>query len=406
VKILNVSPRVAHPLTSGSRVRIFNLLSRLARHHEIRQFSQARRLDLKRLGFQEEVLHAPNYLERRLTDLAGTMLCEWMESSGFGVPVLSGFPLRLQQPRLLREWADWADLVMVEFPWQYAHCRAIAGGKPVVLATHNVQATKARSAGRLTLMERPLAACTDWLEREAVLGADFLFAVSEEDRQGLERQYGIDTAKIAVAPNGADVELYRPAEDGERQALRARLGLPPGPLVVFPAAQRQTPIVEALKWVRRTAELMPEVRFLITGSYQPTPQIEGNVIFTGFVNGYEDYLRASDALLCPMAVGGGTKLKMMDSAATGLPIVTFQETVRGTEFRHGEQVIVVEHNAAALATSLRRVLGDPAEAARLGAAARKCAVEQYDWNNIADQMSRRLEAVLAAHSVREGAAVR
>lgn len=394
------------PLSSGSRVRVFNLLSRLAHRHEIRQFSQARRRDLQRPGFEEEALYGPNYLERRQRDLAGTMLCEWMERFGFGVPVLCGLPLRLQQPRLLREWADWADLVMVEFPWQYAHCRAIARGKPVVLATHNVQATKARSAGRLSLVERPIVACTDWLEREAVLGADFIFAVSEDDRMTLGRQYGVDTAKIAVAPNGADVELYRPAEDGERQALRARLRLPEGPLVFFPAAQRQTPIVEALKWVRRTAELMPEVRFLITGAYQETPKIEGNVIFTGFVHGYENYLRAADVLLCPIAVGGGTKLKVMDAAATGLPIVAFPESVRGTEFRHGEQVIVVEHSEAALAAALRRVLGDRDESARLGAAARKCAVEHYDWDHIAARMSNRLEAVLAEHSTREGAAVR
>jgi len=38
--IPHVSPRVTHALSSGSRIRIYNLLSRLSQRHEVRRFSQ------------------------------------------------------------------------------------------------------------------------------------------------------------------------------------------------------------------------------------------------------------------------------------------------------------------------------------------------------------------------------
>lgn len=382
VRILDVSPRVTLPMTSGSRIRIYHLLSTLAEHHEVRQFSQARLRDLRRPEFQAHAQNAPSYLEHRHATRFGSALSEVMERTRFGAPILTGYTLAASRPSLLREWADWADLILVEFPWQYGHCRRIAHGKPIVLATHNVQALKARSAGIHGPLARIWAAWTERLERGAARDADLLLAVSAEDGVEFSARYGVDPARIAVVPNGADTRRYRPADDTERATLRRARRLPATPLVIFPAPHRQAPIVEAMKWVRRVALRLPDVTFLITGAFN-TPGVEGNVIFTGWVDDYASYLRSADCLVCPIALGGGTKIKMIEGAAAGLPIVAFAESVHGTTFRHGDHLLVVEKTTEAIAAGVRDMLNDRTVAARLGAAARRHAADHYDWRSSA-----------------------
>lgn len=396
MRILDVSPRVILPLSSGSRIRIHNLLSRLSRSNEIRQFSQTRSRDLRDPGFTTDLHITPSYIEHRYRNAVATPLCEVMESTGFGVPILCGYPLRAARPRLLREWMAWADVVIVEFPWQYGCCRAMSNGKPLVLSTHNVQAAKARSGGDGGIVRRAWSRWTEALEREAVQGADMVLAVRPEDGEEFARRYGADRAKIRVIPNGADVHRYHPADEATRGLLRARLDLPAGPLVIFPAPHRQTPILEGLAWVRRTAALLPAVTFLITGAVERRPRREANLLFTGFVPEYESYVRSADCMVCPIDRGGGTKLKLIEAAAAGLPIVAFPESVQGTTFRDGDHLLVAEKTPAALAGALSRLLHDPDTAERLGAAARAHAVEHYDWDVIARIMESELMLLVGA----------
>ena len=114
MKILDVSPRVTVPLSSGSRVRIYNIPSRLSRRHEVRQFSQTRLRDLERTDFARDVRYTPSYREYRYKGLLDSGLCKLMERHSFGAPVLCGYPLRLSSPRLLRQWIEWADTIIVE----------------------------------------------------------------------------------------------------------------------------------------------------------------------------------------------------------------------------------------------------------------------------------------------------
>lgn len=379
---------------------MYNLLSRISKRNEVRQFSQTRTRDLRRPGFATEAQITPSYREYRYQNAVGSTLCEAMERTGFGVPILCGYPLIAARPRRLREWVDWADLVVVEFPWQYSCCRSMAKSKPVVLATHNVQADKARLGGHGGVMERIWGAWTEALERHAVRGADLVLAVSREDGEEFARRYGVDPQKISVIANGADVDLYRPADEATRAALRRRLGLPPGPTVVFPAPHRQTPILEGLKWVRRVAAQLPKVTFLITGAVEEHPKTEGNLLFTGFVEEYDSYLRSTDCCLCPIDRGGGTKLKLIESAAAGLPIAAFAESVYGTTFRSGDHLLVVEKSASAIAMGLRQLLEERDTARRLGASARAHAVKHYDWGAIAQTMESELMGLIEAKRYR------
>lgn len=402
MKLLDVSPRVTWPLTSGGRVRVYNLLSRLAGTHEIRQFSQTSLRDVRRPGFETEVELAPHYVEHRHRHWIGTALNEMMERSGFGMAALSGHTLALSRPRILAEWVDWADVIVVEFPWQHAYCRSLAGGKPVVLATHNVQIEKSESArSMLTAGWRAWIAA---IERRAVRTADLILAVSERDREGFVRRHGADPERIVVVPNGVDTVRFVPVSQAERTLLKQRLNLPRDrPLIIFPAPHSQSPIVAAMAWVRRVADLMPECTFLVTGAIEGNrPRSERNLLFTGFVAKYPDYLRASDCFFCPIQLGGGTKLKLIEAAAAGMPIVALVESIRGTAFQPDVHVTVTEARAEAMTSGIRAVLADPDGSHRMGLAAARHARAAHDWDDIAAIMHAALSDLAAGRVGRSG----
>jgi len=400
MRLLDVSPRVTWPVTSGGRARVFNLLSRLAERHEVRQFSQASSCDVRRPDFETDRTLAPHYVEHRHRHWLGTPVNEAMERAGFGMAVLSGHTLALARPALLAEWIAWADVVIVEFPWQYACCRALARGKPVVLATHNVQIEKAESGGRV--LAAGWRAWIGAIERRAVLDADLILAVSDLDRRTFVQRYGADPARIVTVPNGVDTNRYRPVSSAERADLKRRLGLPEDkPLIVFPAPHSQSPIVAAMAWVRKVARLMPECNFLITGAIEGNrARWERNLCFTSFVADYPDYLRAADCFFCPIEIGGGTKLKLIEAAAAGLPIVALGEAIRGTAFQPGEHVALAEPRAEAMASALRAVLSDAEMSVRMGEAAHRHARAAHDWDDIAATMDRALEALVAGSAAR------
>ena len=128
MRILDVSPRVCFPPDQGSSVRTFNLLRELSRAHQIRQFSQVKQgrlslgVDGDRAWTATDVWVTDTYREVRHSKRAALALCEPAERSWVGAPVLSGLALELTRPRALREFLHWAELVLVEFPWQFGYC--------------------------------------------------------------------------------------------------------------------------------------------------------------------------------------------------------------------------------------------------------------------------------------------
>lgn len=350
---------------------------------------------MRRIPFEEQAQLATNYVEYRHRHWLGTPLNEAMERAGFGMAVMSGYTLALSRSRVLSDWIAWADVIVVEFPWQHAHCVSLARGKPVVLATHNVQIEKAES-GR-SLLTAGWRTCIEAIERRAVRTADLILAVSEKDREGFVRRYGGDPERIVVVPNGADTARFAPIGETERMELRRKLNLPQDkPVIIFPAPHSQSPIVAAMAWVRKVAEVMPECTFLITGAIEGNrSRCENNLLFTGFVADYPDYLRAADCFFCPIQLGGGTKLKLIEAAAAGMPIVAFAESIRGTGFRPGMHLVVSAPRTEDLASAIRALLADPDRSRRMAMEAACHARAAHDWNDIARIMDTALSNLVA-----------
>jgi len=418
LKILDVTPRFSAAPDRGSDARIHGILGQLARRHEVRQFSQATWGDLRRQPRSRFVEHGPSWLQWQWVHPLAALVGDVPVRAWPTAPLWAGRALALTRPRRLDAWLRWADVVLVEFPWQLGYCQRRHPQGRYVYASMNVELQKfeswARAAGvapggaagvgsggaagggsgsepgRGGAGERWLR----WIERleaHAVGSAERVVAVSRPDAELFVTRYGCPREKLAVVPNGADTTWIQPASAAARAAARRELGLPEGrPTVLF--AGSDVPSNRAgLAWLERVASCAPEITFLAVGqvSARTRARVGGadNLVALGLVADFRLPLAAADLSLVPIEHGGGTKIKILEALAAGLPTLAFPDCLADLEL----PVVPIEKDARAIAVALRALVSDPDRARRLAADGRKGVVERYDW----EVVTAVLEEVLA-----------
>ena len=129
---------------------------------------------------------------------------------------------------------------------------------------------------------------------------------------------------------------------------------------------------------------MPDARLVIVGR-DPPPDLRnlGNalsVVVTGGVPEVKPYLAEASILAVPLDAGGGTRLKILEAFAAGLPVVSTAVGAEGIDAKEGEHFVRAERSD--LANAMVRMLEAPREAEKLAAAARVLARDVYDWTRI------------------------
>lgn len=399
MRVLDVSPRVTYPPDRGSSVRTYNLLLGLSHDHEVAQFSQARPGRGHDQRPLEEIQINASYRELRYRPSLAGLVGEAAERSWVRAPLLSGMVLELARPSLLDELLAWADVVLVEFPWQFAYCRRRCPDRPIVLAAHNVESPKFASYARAAEASpsgRLWVRHVRRMEADAIAGADLVCAVSESDRLALMERYGADPARVLTVPNGADTNQYAPVTPSECEAAKRRLGLPPRTTVIY-AGSDVPPNWVGLEWVRRLAADAPQFTFLVVGALCP-PGVRGNLVATGLVDDFASYLAAADLSLCPIEHGGGTKIKLLESLAGGLPTVAFAEALQGLDLRDGEHLLVAGKSERSLLQALDHLRLDSALAKRLRCAGRRHVENRHAWAGSARHLERALSELHFNHA--------
>jgi glycosyltransferase involved in cell wall biosynthesis len=261
-----------------------------------------------------------------------------------------------------------------------------------VYDAHNVEAhLKAATLGT------DLVRAAREVEAEACAAARLVLACSTDDASELARLYGVDAARLHIAPNGMDTAAVTPADAAARTAHRRALGIDATRIALF-VGSRHPPNVEAAEAIIELAHALPAVTFLLVGGHcealaaRPRPR---NVALMGRVDAatLAAVTAVADVALNPMRSGSGTNLKLASYLAAGLPVVTTPVGTRGYELVDGVHAVVCP--VADFAGRLRALLGDEALAARLAAEGRRLAETRYDWGIIAAGVVAALERVLA-----------
>jgi glycosyltransferase involved in cell wall biosynthesis len=398
IRLLQVASALATSPHSGAELRVFHLALGLARHMDVTHVGFAaahdareteiggarfipvrrdrayRRFDLIRGALGPVPFPVLNYSRAEMNE----MLSRILASARHEIVLLESIHLAGYLP-LLRPAGDRRRLIVCD--WHNIESELLAQrGR-----------TEAGLAGRIYI--RRQAALLEKYERWFLNQCDAHIVVSEPDRQTLNR-YGV-TAPVFVIGNGVEVRHFSGLDgDPGYSASRNR--------VLFVGSMDYHPNVEAVRHF--TSEIWPQIRqglpgavFTIVGR-NPAPAVcaltaHAGIEVTGSVPDVRPYYRQAFVAVVPLLVGGGTRLKILEAMAAGLPVVS---TALGAE---GLAAVPEKHyyqanTPAAMSTAVLEVARGGDRLARLTAAASELVKQEYEWSALASALSSNLLAML------------
>lgn len=204
-----------------------------------------------------------------------------------------------------------------------------------------------------------------------------ILVVSEIDRQRcLKARPG---TKVRMIPNGVDCAVVRPEDRPARRQPRP-------PVIVFTGDMSFAPNIEAAVLLARSIfpkvrALNPDVQLHVVGR-TPHPRVQSlsgpGIKVIGEVRDMVPYLQEAMVFVAPHFTGAGTRTKVLEAMAAGLPIVTTSVGIEGIEAQPAVHVLIAD-DPEGIAAAVSRLLGDAPARKDLATAARRLAEERYDW---------------------------
>jgi glycosyltransferase involved in cell wall biosynthesis len=264
---------------------------------------------------------------------------------------------------------------------------------PVVCVHHNVESALLARRARIetSRLKRTYLAHQARLmakaEREWCPKVSLNVCVSQEDAASLQTL--APGGKYCVVPNGVDVELFSPGKGDGRGLVFVggttwfpnRDALEYFATDILPIIRQRVPDV-TVSWVGRATE--DEQRH-----YRDVHGID----VTGYVDDIRDRVHHAACYVVPLRVGGGTRLKILDGWAMGMPMVSTSIGAEGLDAQDGVNILLRDEPQT-FADAVCRVLADAALRKRLATAARATAVESYSWTTIGRAMIDAYDGVL------------
>ncbi len=203
-----------------------------------------------------------------------------------------------------------------------------------------------------------------------------VIAVSEIEARWFER---VAPGRVSLVANGVDMRRLKPRADGDGDGQVLFVGSMDYGANVDAARELLREIAPGLRH--------PGARIALVGA-DPPPELRDAaaaapvpVEVVGRAEDITAWWRSSRVLAVPLRIGGGTRLKILEALAHGLPVVTTSLGCEGLDVQDGRDLLVAD-GAAAFASAIDRVLGDDELARGLSAHGRETVRRRYDWRTI------------------------
>jgi glycosyltransferase involved in cell wall biosynthesis len=216
------------------------------------------------------------------------------------------------------------------------------------------------------------------LQRRVASSVGAVSVCSEIDR------VRIGAGNAVVIPNGY------PAP--ERPVGRLEVG--DSPTLVLPALFRYRPNVDAARFLveeifPRIRDRLPRARVRLVGDYDhriaDLAHTEG-VTLTGFVPDITPELARADLIAVPVRFGSGTRVKILEAFAHRIPVVSTSVGCEGLDVADRKHLLVADE-VEAIASASAELLEDVSLRERLAAAAHDLYRRQYSWDIIASEIA-------------------
>jgi glycosyltransferase involved in cell wall biosynthesis len=226
----------------------------------------------------------------------------------------------------------------------------------------------------------------EWCERRAIARASATFVCSTADRDYLSNRFHSES--VHVLPNALPVPAGTP--------------VPAEPTVLFVGMMSYLPNRQGVEHLLR--DIWPRVRALhpqarlwvagigfetVQGHASPPPGVE----FLGFVPDLHALYARSRVVVAPILTGGGTRVKIVEAALYGRPVVSTTLGAEGLELSAARGELVIADEPVAFAQAVVDLLRDDARAASIGAAGFEAGRSRYSEDVVHRIIGERIRAL-------------
>jgi len=394
MRVLHFAPRVCWPLDTGAKLRNYHLariLSELA-HVSLLAFTDQGEQGAAALEeFYEQVSTVPRDAGYTFPKILRGVL------GRTPLPLLNYTTPAMKQALARTLSTQQFDVVQVESIHLMAYLSILREAKPrplVICDWHNIESElmqryseRESNAARRAYARKTARMMSDSEDR-ALQEFDAHVAVSERDAEKLREINS--QARVFVIENGVDTNYYsdeqieiahpnaRPNDAGEKNRI------------VFVGSMDYHANVDGV--VNFAREVWPKVRdrlpglaFTIVGR-DPAPEVRElaavpGIEVTGTVDDVRPFYREAVAAVVPLKIGGGSRLKILEAMAAGVPVVSTTLGAEGLNVKHGENILIADTNEQ-LIEAIRAVVEDDARRQQLSAAGRVLVSNHYDWSRL------------------------
>lgn len=387
---LLLSPEAPYPLAGGGALRTASLV------HYLGQRGSVDLIVFRQPGASDPARELPAGLVRRITviDLPAH------SRAGPARAARNAGRLARQVPPLVDRFAGFErevrvamggaryEIGVVEHSW-CAPYQAVLTEQctQVVLDLHNIESVlhercAAVEGGATGFAHRIFAEASRELERRWLPRFSAVLATSESDAERLREI--VPGARVLVYPNAIPaVELPVRADEE---------------VIAFSGNMEYHPNCGAVRFFRR--EVWPQLREewprLVWRLIGKNPQAvsewisdDSRIEATGPVDDAVKALGRCRAAVVPLLAASGTRLKILEAWAAGVPVVSTPVGAEGLPVRDGEHLLLAE-SGATFASAVTRLLRSPALRQEIGSAGRLLLEQEFTW----DKAWRKLDSLI------------
>ncbi|MDD5772176.1 MAG: glycosyltransferase family 4 protein [bacterium] len=406
MKILYLTSWLPFPLSTGAKVRNYYLLKYLSEKHQIDLltfiFNREEEKNVSALGGICKRVKAVLAVDKKFS-INEHVLAHFSEK-----PKSIQFSRNEEMAKLVYDWTieKRYDLIIIDHIMMTDYVLGLKG-IPRVIDHHNIDAVILERDYQL--QKSSLKKIRRWLTWRKGLKYEtgvsvkieahtFVSSVDKEIMMGLIPKIKL----LEVVPNGVDLDnyLYREYSKNERSS----------PVIIYSSLLKYQANLNGLKYFHERIfpiikASRPDIKLIVTGDYINLPvrdlQDDKNIEFVGYVDDVKKEISKAGVTIVPLQVGSGTRFKILESMAIGIPVVSTSigaEGIDGLRTINSSMVhdcnIWIADDPEDFAKGVLALLSDRDLAGILSKNGRKLIEEKYGWDNIGKKMDEFIEKVV------------
>ncbi len=391
MRILFISEKLPYPLDTGGNIRTYHILRGLSERHEITLATTIDGPDQQELirhlnPICERVVAVQTKNNGRLK-LAKDVLSSFVKSTPVVVARHYFHDLQLELSRILS--GGHFDAVHFNHLDATAYMPSLPGGMIRVLDEHNIVSNQVTTAARSETnglrrhymnMQRGK---TERYEKRIAGEMSLCLVCSDVDKEALSKMVG--KARIAVIPNGVDVNYFDSYQKAQNRPSRAENNL------VFVGTLDYGPCEAAVHFfsteiLPRILSEIPDITFTVVGR-NPSKRLQKlaardrHIVLTGWVADIRPYLAAARIFVAPLLSGSGTRIKILEAMAMGKPIVSTGIGAEGIEAEDGADIVIAD-TPNDFSSAVTELIGNESRSKSIGDKSRALVREKYSWEGV------------------------